>query len=283
MSYKTQLPLKNINNFLKLENVGDEILERKSFTAKQFTIGAEEDRTFIGVMSNDSIDADGDIIYCPGCDLTRFYNNSIVCWNHQYSEAPVGKVLEVKVEGNTLIGKIKMASTEFATELWELIKGGFLKCQSIGFIVNEVLIAGTAKFKQFALEHNLNVEGCKRIVTKFTLVENSLVPLPSNQEALILAYSTKSLKLDDKLAKQLGIEVKNIIDINEAPKVEAKVEEVVPIVPVVETPKVEEVKVEPKVEVPIEEPKFTVIRVGEYVISEDDKKISKSLKNGRII
>ena len=290
---KSEIPFKNISNFLKIDNPGDAILSRKQYIAKSLDIGPDEERTLVATISTTDVDSDGDIVWGPGADITRFSSNPILCFDHTYSIPPIGKVIDLQISPTGILAKMQMATSQMATEMWDLIKGGFLKCCSIGFIATEVLIAGTQKFKDFAKEHNLNVEGCKRIISKFELIENSMVSLPANQECLVMAYANKSLHLSDSMAKSLGLEVKS-----EEVKVEPKVEEPVlnvKIEPVVvKEPEVVKVEDQPVVieqsksePIPImlEPPKkiWNILREGPYICSEDDKSKAKSLRSGKII
>lgn len=284
---KSTLPLKDISNFLKIDAT-DEIVNRKQFVSDKIDLLPDEERVCTALISNTEVDSDGDILYSPGVDLTRFYKNPVVVFNHQYSIPNIGKVLDIRVVDGGIIAKMRFATTQFANEIWELIKGGFLRTCSIGFIPLEVLMAGTAKFNQFAKEKNLNIEGCKRIVTRFMLIENSIVPLPANQDALILAVASKSLTLEDSLKKQLGIEVievkEEVLKTEKTVEVDtAKESAVVKVEEVVKEAVVEAI-VEKPVEV-IEEPKplWNVVRQGDYQISEEDKKVSKALKLGKIL
>jgi hypothetical protein len=148
------------------------------------------------------------------------------------------------------------------------------------------MVKGQKEFGDFVTKSGLQVkDNCKRIISEFTLVENSLCSIPSNENALIEAISTKSIKLDEKLSKELGLVVK------EEPKAEPKAEVVPePKTEVKEEPKV--APVAPKVEPPIvlkpdkaieEEtykPTFVILRAGDYVPKPEE---IKSYKSGKII
>jgi len=153
------------------------------------------------------------------------------------------------------------------------VRGGYLKTCSVGFIIKQAVMRGTSEFKKLAAQLGLG-EDCKRIITQWELIENSIVNLPSNQDALILAVSTKSINIDDALIKSLGIEIK------EAPKVE---EVNIEVQKVEEPPKVEEVKQEQQEQKQEPVKIWNVLRTGPYVATDDDKLVAKALKSGKVI
>jgi HK97 family phage prohead protease len=119
-------------------------------------------------------DRDEEFINPSGWDLENFKRNPVLQWAHDYTKPPIGKVLDIKVVDDKLIFKPQFAKTTFATEIWELFKGGFLNAFSVGFKAQEK-------------------EGNKFL--KQELLEISAVPVPSNPNALVLARS-KGLKVD---------------------------------------------------------------------------------------
>jgi HK97 family phage prohead protease len=270
---KDKIILSNISNFIgdTKEDLSS-IVERKALNA-QISMQEDESMTCIAKISTKDVDRDGDILIPTGCDFTDYTKNSVICWDHSYSMPPIGKMLSLEVTSDTIYGKMKFAETSMGSEIWSLIKGGFLKTCSIGFIAKEVLVAGTSAFKQYVRENNIIItDQVKRIITKFTLIENSIVSIPANQEALVIAVSSKSLKLDDKLLKELGIkEVKIAPNMPEVSKVidesiqAASVEIIAPVAPVA-----------PEVI-------WNVIRNGSYITTSEDKIAAKKFIAGKII
>lgn len=226
------------------------IVERKQFYPE---IGVDEDKTVVAVMSSNTCDADGDVILAEGCDLSRFQKNPACFWSHDYSIPPVAKVTEIQLTEKGLVGKMKFADTAFAQEIFSLVKGGFLKTCSVGFLTLEEVRAGTRGFKEYCTLKGINSPNCKRIVTKWLMLENSLVGIPSNPDALVEAVSQKSLKLSDKTIKALGVDMSK--------KSETAVEVPVPLVISKEDEEIEEVK---------EEEVITLSICKSDVIIEDD-------------
>jgi phage head maturation protease len=203
------MPVENLSQYFKglSDEERDLILERKGYDS---TVDVEEPtKEFIAKISVGSIDADGDYIVPDGIDTSRYMLNPVLLWGHKHTEFPIGKCLDIKKENNSIIAKYKVADTTLANELWSLIKGGFLRANSVGFLPKEMYIKGQSEFNTICKNLGIDIKACKRIITKWVLLENSLVSIPSNKDALIMAYTTKSLELSDKLVKELDITCKD--------------------------------------------------------------------------
>jgi len=315
---KDKIEISKIINFLGDTKVDkNAILERKSYDTPMVLQEGEE-QTFIAKISSENIDRDGDVLIASGCDFTTFNTNPVCMFNHSYTIPMVGKVLATQVNQNSIYAKIKLADTNLAKDLWSLVKGGFLRTCSVGYIVKESLVKGTRAFNKYCEDRGIDItDNLKRIITKWELLENSLVPLPANPDALVVAISTKAIHLDDKLIKQLGISIKEIEQIDKVEEVKVEqiedtnkqgdgvtVTETVNTTPSVsqdETPKPEqtvteqpltkdeELPKEPPVELPKEElakvveTVWTVIRDGGYLLTEEDSKIVKSITKGKVL
>ena len=203
---KKDVKLCDINNFIRVTSIaGDNIINRKQFTS-EIAIDPNEERTAVIKLTTIDTDRDGDVIVPEGIDLSEYESNPIVCWNHVYSNPPIGRVIAIQKTPNAVYAKVLFATTDFANEIWDLVKGGFLKCSSIGFISKTSLSRGTREFSNYINAHALKITSAtKRIITSCTMIENSLVPIPANSSALIMAVAQKSIKLDKKLIKELGV------------------------------------------------------------------------------
>jgi HK97 family phage prohead protease len=251
------------------------VIERKAYHPI-IKLLPDEEKTIIADITTSSLDADGDMVIPHGADLSRFVKNPIVVWSHNYSEPCIGKALEIRSTPHSLEAKIKFADTARANEIWSLVKGGFLRCNSIGFINQKSLIAGTDEFKDYCKEKEIDGKNCKRIITKWILMENSVVNIPSNSDALIQEISAKTITLSDKTIKEL----------------ELKAEEVKTEPIVIKPEEIPVIVVKPK---PVEKPKFTLIRDGDFELTEarrneiiEERKkelaeLQKALKRGKIV
>jgi|WetSurMetagenome_2_1015567.scaffolds.fasta_scaffold23659_2 uncharacterized protein len=150
--------------------------EIKGIDEKEGTITA-----FVSTAARDRMDESLDP---KGADLKNYAKNPVVLWAHDYSMPPIGKALWTKRSGEGILSKVKFASTEFAQEIFQLYKEGFLKAFSVGFIPKEHQDGDGEKT-------------ARRTYTKWEMLEYSAVPVPANPEALMLAMQKGVLKSDE--------------------------------------------------------------------------------------
>jgi len=212
---KSKILVSSLRPFIDVEGLDpNSVVERKGFVPEIKIMDGEE-RMITAAISTSAVDADGDIVVPGGCDLSRYVKNNVVIWNHNYSEPCIGKALEIRATNYAVEAKIQFADTPRALEIWSLVKGSYLKSHSVGFITQESLMQGTSNYKTYCKEMGINEPKCKRIVTKWLLLEDSIVNLPSNPDALTAAISSKSISLSDKTIKELDlpvIEVKEVVE-----------------------------------------------------------------------
>lgn len=172
----------------------------KQFVAEEIKVDSDE-RTVTAIISTGSVDRDGEVLVPKGANLEPFLKNSVVLWAHDYSGPPIGKALWVTKIGGKIKAKVEFAETEFAEEIYQLYKGGFLKAFSVGLIVKN--------------RHSPTPEEIKKkpawaeawnIVDEWEMLEFSAVPVPANAEALATAVKTKGIELSDDTKDALGIE-----------------------------------------------------------------------------
>lgn len=131
----------------------------------------------LAVASDSSIDRDGDIIVASGLDTSNYERNPVVLYAHDYRSDPIGKTIAIKKEGERVLFTPQLAVdiSERAKMYFEMVKDGILNAFSIGFIPKE-------------WTDRQNADGSyTRIFTKTELLEISLVPVPANSNALVLA------------------------------------------------------------------------------------------------
>ena len=210
---KNQFSVGSIKQFIDIEGLD----EKDEVTRKQFngdmTIAPDEERTIIAKISTTSIDAEGDYICPDGADFTRFLKNPVIHADHDYKlESVIGKAIALSVDETGIVAKIKLADTERALDAWKLIKGGYVRANSIGFITRESLIKGTESFTNFIKEKSLKIgDNCRRIIKRFELIESSICSIPSNPDALAFALSTKSIELSPKTITALDLPKPSIV------------------------------------------------------------------------
>ncbi len=151
----------------------------------------EEDRSFLAVGSTEAIDRHGEQVMQDGWDLDNFKQNPVLPWAHDYYNPPMAKATEigfVEEDGKKkMVFRAKFPSIAelssdpskpsdwalFVDSLYNGYKNGYLRAWSVGFI---------SKSMQ-GIKHTMN-----------ELLEISGVTIPSNPEALTLAY--KEGKID---------------------------------------------------------------------------------------
>ncbi len=166
----------------------------------------EAERTDVGLISTITPDRDMDIMLPAGCQLDNFRKNPVVQYAHNYQSLPIGKALWIKSTDNGLIAKTKYANTEFANDVWELKKEGFLNAYSVGFIP----ISYTDDKKEIeGIKAEYGIVGdVRRVIKEWELLEYSVCNVPANPEALTLmmkAVKSKAMKdmLDTMIEKSI--------------------------------------------------------------------------------
>lgn len=139
----------------------------KLFKSKATSIDeAKYQATF--VISDESVDRQGEIIKQDGWKFENYLNNPVVLFGHDSYGLPVGKTVDIYTEGEKTYAVIEFAAEIYdkAKTIWEMVKGGILRTVSVGFI-------------------NEEYEGNE--LTKNELLEISIVPVPANPNAILLA------------------------------------------------------------------------------------------------
>lgn len=129
------------------------------------------------VVSTTAWDAHGERINVDGIQLKDYKKNPVVLWAHDGFNLPIAKATKVWKEGNKLMARAKFyMKDEFPRKVYDYIVDGFLNAVSIGGQVDEWGNDGLT-------------------ISKMTMKEFSVVPVPANQEALV---ANKSLEKEDR-------------------------------------------------------------------------------------
>src|SRR3989304_1508207 len=141
--------------------------------AKQFTKAlvtkVNDDFTLeVAIASTPIKDRQGEVIKPTAWRLDNFKRNPVLQWAHDYSLPPIGKVVQIGVEGDRLLFKPQFAAhiDPFAEKIWRMFKEGYLNAFSVGF------------------QPLMSKEGDSW--TDVELLEISAVPVPANPDALVL-------------------------------------------------------------------------------------------------
>lgn len=133
------------------------------------------------VLSDESINSYGFRVLLKGGDLKQFKKNPIMLFNHRsWGESytgPIGRWDDVKVENGELTAlPVFDDDDEIGVKIAGKVENGFLKGASIGFRIVET-----------SVDPSVMLPGQTRpTVTKWKLVEASVVDVPSNDSALAL-------------------------------------------------------------------------------------------------
>jgi HK97 family phage prohead protease len=134
-------------------------------------------------LSDSSVDRMGDTISAAGWHLAPYKSNPVVLWSHMSSAPPIGRMVNVWVSGDRLLGDVRFpnaATYEFGDQVFRLIKAGYISAGSVGF--------WPLKFSFSEDEDRPWGVDCH----EQELLEFSVCPIPANQNALVQA-AVKSL------------------------------------------------------------------------------------------
>lgn len=133
------------------------------------------ERQYEFTASTSSQDRDGEIIEPSGWDVKNFKKNPVIMYAHDYKSLPIGRAPKVWVSTN---GELKNTiefppegTYEFADIVERLVNAGYLRTESVGFLPRAWVDGDGEK-------------EARRTYTKQELLEISIVPVPSNPDAL---------------------------------------------------------------------------------------------------
>lgn len=150
---------------------------RKGLIATIKQEGDDGDRALSFTISTATPDRDRDTIDVAGWQLENYEKNPVVLWAHNPWDPPIAKATAIAVEEDALKSTAEFAGADvypFADTIFQLLKGGFLNATSVGF---------------WPAEWTFNEERGGIDFKVQELWEYSIVPIPSNPDALIEARS----------------------------------------------------------------------------------------------
>lgn len=139
-------------------------------------------------MSDATPDRYGDTISHAGWNLEHFKRNPVILWGHDSSQPPVGKAVSVTVTDKALVGEIEFAPTEKGREVETLVRGGYVRAVSVGFLP-----------KKYGPRKDKDSDGIA--FEEQELLECSFVSIPANPNALV---DDESRAARDQIVKSLG-------------------------------------------------------------------------------
>src|SRR3990167_2058050 len=140
------------------------------------------ERQYEFTASTADMDRDGEVIDVGGWDLKNFKKNPVIMYAHDYRTLPIGKATHIGVKDGKLKNTVEFppeGTYEFADIVERLVNTGYLKTESVGFIPK--------KWDDGDFENDKEGKKPRRTYTKQELLEISIVPIPSNPNALMNA------------------------------------------------------------------------------------------------
>ncbi len=159
------------------------------------------DGSFIAVASTNSVDRHGEVVDNNGWELKAFKKNPVILWAHDHTEPAIGVSKKTWVEGvgkkaKLMISPLLHDVTEKARAIKQLVEMGVINSLSVGFKPIE------------------SPDGVT--FTKNELLEVSMVNVPANADAMMLAYKgLKKAEISDEVIKEVGIPVEVIDKLTE--------------------------------------------------------------------
>ena len=187
-------------------------VQKRTYSAIVKQSANDDSRNITFVISDESPDRDGDIIEVNGWDFSGFMKNPLCMGFHEYDEFPYGKFVRIERDLRSIpkrvIGTVHFPTikelcptgevSEHAKNVdmaYAMCKAGYLNAVSVGCYYKEA--APRTDYPDGTPDW---LRG--RRVTKAELLEVSLVPLPSNPNALSMLEADKSI--DDKMKSYIS-------------------------------------------------------------------------------
>lgn len=195
---------RKVKNFL-FDNKAWTPMEAEDFVKSHYKNGVRQTTAkiqkdgdkYVAIASSEVEDRDGEVVSVDGWKLEQYKQNPQLLWMHNRNLAhnglPIGKAKRVwkkKIDGETkLVFEPEFdESTEFNKTVKKFVDEGLLNSFSVGFL---------------PLEREANT------YTKQVLLEISLVPVPSNHEAVFIQRA-KGFGFDKSEAKQF-VNTKSVV------------------------------------------------------------------------
>jgi len=158
------------------------------------------ERQYEFIASTMDMDRDKEVIDVNGWDLKNFKKNPVIMFGHDYHSLPIGRATKIGVKDGKLMNVVEFppeGTYEFADIVQRLVDTGYLKTQSVGFIPKE--------WEDGDFEEKSDKP--RRTFKKQELLEISIVPVPSNPNALRNAVDAGIItaKQFDTLSKKESI------------------------------------------------------------------------------
>jgi hypothetical protein len=167
------------------------------------------ERAVVAMISTTSVDRVGDVMLPQGVDLGNFWKLPTVFFNHDSTRLPVGRVPKggIRKLPNAIEAKAHMlerpkslpSNIEWQPDtLLDLFQMGAPLAFSVGFNIKKARFATKKDRERFG-------EGAERVISDWELIEFSVVPVPANQDALMVAVSKCHVPVGPHTLGALGL------------------------------------------------------------------------------
>jgi hypothetical protein len=145
-------------------------------------------------ISTDQVDRGNDIVDPAGVFIKRFMDNPVILWNHESFNLPIGIGIGAPTQGVMSDGRKAVMLdilfhevTRESQDIAALVRGGFLRANSIGFIPLSFVDEPADKY-----EDAYSWLSTVRIFKSWELLEDSVCAIPMNPGALVQNGGEKS-------------------------------------------------------------------------------------------
>lgn len=127
------------------------------------------------LISDETQNANGFVLETAGVRLAVYQSNPVLLWAHSANGMPIGRLTDIKVEGNRITALPDFDDDDpIAVLAQSKYEKGYLKGTSVGFLPHAAVVS----------EDDTKAPR----VIDWTLLELSLVPVPNNPNGLQLSY-----------------------------------------------------------------------------------------------
>lgn len=174
MEDHTVTPLDSWKALARAGKAPADAILHKQYVADSIKAVDGEDRKVSFTISTGAIDRDRDTLKADGWKLDSYRKNPVVLWAHDSRSLPIAKAEAIRVQASALKATAEFVPAEdypFAETVLRMLKGGFLRATSVGFI-------------PLPDKYKFNEERAGFDFMEQELLEFSVVPVPSNPDAL---------------------------------------------------------------------------------------------------
>lgn len=185
--------------------------------AHAFESCIEGERSDISVVSDASVDADGEVVDPDSLNWSKFQKSPVVAFNHNYSIPPIGKSLWQKFVKSIGSWKAKTQYISrpdtlpsdaiwFPDSIFHMVKSGALNAKSIG---------GAASYREITkedIEKNPEYSKAKRITKSVNIYEYSVGVIGVNKNTIVEQVSKSLVHIPEEILQKDFSSVPELIE-----------------------------------------------------------------------